>query len=162
MKIFDWIFGKKEQTSSESGPVLKGSYILGKLFKVWPELNPGCVWIADSNYVMPTKEELKKILFRSQINQSGYKSEMNDCDDYALFLHVDVIRQRYEDYKQGKISEDQAYPLAFGQIWYCSPTITVHAINICITCDKGILLIEPQQTKIFKPTEDMVIKFMRI
>ena len=162
MKWPTWFFGKKEQALVDTQIVLKGSRVLGELLKIWPELNPGRLWLADSVYVMPTEKELKEILFRSKVDSYKYTKNIQDCDDYALFLHTDVILYRYENFKKGKIDKDQLYSWAFGQIWYKDSRIGYHAINICITRDKGVLLIEPQNDKIFKPKKDITIRFIRM
>lgn len=163
--MFDFLnklFRKEKQLEADDQAILPGNKILGRLLEIWPELNPGYLWLADKTYIMPAKEGLKKLLFDSQIDRYAYKSELQDCDDYALLLHAYVIHERYKDFKEGKIPENQLYSLAFGQVWYRDKKIGYHAINICITCDKGILLIEPQQDKIWKPKKNMSIDFIRM
>lgn len=162
MKWPSWLFGKKEQDLIDTQIVLQRNRVLGKLLESWPELNPGRIYLADSAYVMPTKEELKEILFRSRVNNKRYIKDIHDCDDYALFLHTDVISKRYEDFINGEIDEGLFYSWAFGQIWYKDSRTRHHAINFCITCNKGVLLIEPQNYKIFKPKKDAIISFIRM
>lgn len=159
--MFSWLFKKKKKPNPIS-VILQGNKLLVKLLDVWPKLNPGRLWLEDVNYIMPTRKELEAILFASKVDSYEYVPEIEDCGDFALLLHADVIRKRYKDYKAGKIHEDQQFPLAFGQIWYQDPIMGSHAINICITCDDGILLIEPQQDKIRKPDKNMTISFIRI
>ena len=141
--------------------VLHGNMILGKLLKIWPRLNPERLWAADAKYIMPTRGELEKAVFESPVSGYEYVPEIEDCDDYALFLQADIIRKRYDDYKAGKIPKGQQYPWAFGQIWYDDPKIGSHAVNICITFDDGVLLIEPQTNKIRKPEKNIKISFIR-
>jgi hypothetical protein len=161
MGWFNWFRKKKPRPIVDNSAVLPGNRLLGKLLKTWPTLNPGRLWKADAKYIMPTKGELEKAIFKSPVPNYEYIPEIEDCDDFALLLQADIIRKRYKDYKAGKIHKEQQYPWTFGQIWYQSPEGT-HAINLCVTCDKGVLLIEPQGGKIRKPNKDMVISFIRI
>jgi len=162
MSFLDWFKRKKiEKPVVDPWEILPGNKLLGKLLEVWPNLNPGRLWKADKTYIMPTKEKLDEALFESKVDSYQYIPEIEDCDDFALLLHADIIRRRYDAYKAGKIPKDRSYPWAFGQIWYQSSR-GPHAINICITCDKGVLLIEPQQDKIWKPDKDMIIFFIRM
>lgn len=157
-----WLFGKKEQKVVDKQVVLKRNMVLGKLLEVFPELNPLCLWPADSAYVMPTEKELKELLSLSTIESYDYVKDIQDCDDYALRLHAYVIEDRYKAFKEGRIVEGLRHSLAFGQIWYKDLRIGYHAVNICITCDKGVLLIEPQNDKIFKPKKNAVVSFIRM
>ena len=160
--MFGFLFEKKKSKPiiGDDQAILPGNKVLSKLLACWPKFNPGRLWEADNSYIMPTRVELEKLLFDSVVDSYGYVSEILDCDDAALLLHADIIKQRYKDYKSGKIPKDQQFPLAFGQIWYQSSR-GLHAVNICITRDEGVLLIEPQTDKIWKPKGDMFIDFVR-
>ena len=159
--MFNW-FRKKEYTYDYDWPILPRNRVLGKLLGVFPEVNPSRVYLADNYYVMPSKAYIEQLLFTSQVDDRRYISEMQDCDDYALLLHAYVIRARYKMFEEDKIKKNKQYPLAFGQIWYKDKKTSLHANNICITHDVGILLIEPQADKIWKPKGDIFIDFIRI
>lgn len=159
--LFSWFRKKKKPIIGDDQAILPSNKMLNKLLLCWPKFNPGRLWKADGNYVMPTRDELTKLLFDSEINFREYVSEIQDCDDFALLLHAYVIKQRYEDYDTGKIPKGRRYPLAFGQIWYQSFQ-GPHAVNICITRDDGVLMIEPQTDRIWKPSKDLIVSFIRI
>jgi len=152
---------KKSQKPKPNTTLLPSNRVLDKLLETWPDLNPGRLWKADAKYVMPTRKNLEKAIFKSPVSGYEYVSEIEDCDDFAILLHADIIRNRYDEYKKGEIPENNQYPWAFGQIWYRS-SIGMHAINLCITCDDSILFIEPQTRKIWKPKKDIFISFIRI
>jgi hypothetical protein len=159
---FNWFRKKKKKKPIvDDSVILPSAKLLKKLLETWPDMNPGRLWPEDRSYVMPTRKELEEFVFKSKVDDYEYVPEIQDCGDFALFLHVDVIRERFKDYKDGKISKDQQYPWAFGQLWHQDSQIGYHAINICITKDEGVLLIEPQTDKIRKATRDMTIYFVR-
>ena len=169
MGWFSWLFKKEEQKPVGNGVILPEYKLRYKLADIWTDLNPGKIYLADLLYVMPSEEEVRKLLFDSQIDSYVHtahtispKSGILDCDDFALLLHAYVIKRRYEDFKKGRIPKDQLYPLAFGQIWYTDPKIGYHAINICITHDKGVLLIEPQNDEVWKADKDTPVRLIRI
>jgi hypothetical protein len=173
MGWFHQLFKKEEQKPVDISVMLPEYKVRLKLIEIWPELNPklnsGRLNVADVLYVMPSEKEVKKMLFDSQIDSYVHTahtispiSGLLDCDDFALLLHAHVVKTRYNDFKAGKIPKSQLYPLAFGQIWYIDPKIGFHAINICITHDKGVLLIEPQNDKIWKAKKGTVVKLVRI
>jgi hypothetical protein len=56
---FNW-HKRKEEPVVDTSVVLSGGKVLSKLLDTWPDLNPGRVWLADTNYVMPTSDELER------------------------------------------------------------------------------------------------------
>ena len=159
MNFFHW-FRKKKPIDTKS-ITLTGNEIFNKLHNMWPSLTHGKIWFEDGKYLLPTRSELEKKLLESVVESYEYVPEIEDCGDFALLLHGDIIRSRYDDYKAGKIPDSQLYPWAFGQIWYQDTVMGPHAINICITSDEGILLVEPQSDEIRKATPNMVVFFIR-
>lgn len=161
MSIFSWF--KKEEKPAPIGSnfLICGKELWDKLFAKWPNLNRHKVWFSDKGYILPTKKELEKAIFESPVSGYQYVPEIEDCDDFALLQHADIIRRRYDDYKAGRIPKNKQYPWAFGQIWYVSPQ-GPHAINVCVSSDKGVLVIEPQNRKIWEPEKDIVISFIKI
>jgi len=136
---------------------IKRLEIFEKLQCLWPKLSPSSVFMADETYVLPSRAEVEKALQDSKIDKYVYTDELWDCDNYALLLHAYVIRKRYEDFRKGKLAKEQCYSLAFGQIW-----TDIHAINIALTYDEDILLIEPQTDEIRKAEKGLNITFIRI
>lgn len=93
--------------------------------------------IRDTEYTVPTLEEVKKLLKETFIEEYQYRANSFDCDDYSLILDAFV---KQEGYKQG-----WSKPWAFGQVYGIFPDYSpeFHARNIVLTVE-GLYLIEPQ------------------
>ena len=161
---FNWFRKKKKK------PVIKDNEfhliareaVFGKFLSYWPKLNPASVHLGDDIYVMPSKEELKRLLHKSRVDEYIYSDGILECNKYALLLFADIVRERYKDFHAGNISKNQLYSLTLGQIWYRDPLIGSHAINLCITHDEGILFAEPQNDKIRKADKKVPVDFINI
>ena len=106
----------------------------------------------DGDYWAPSLKDLEKYIQDSQIYKFQYNLEWMDCDDFALLLHSDIVRRRYQKIVKRKLKKDKWLPISFGQIWGSKfqGQKQMHAINICYTHDNGIMLIEPQTNHIWK------------
>lgn len=143
--------------------------VIRKLHKLWPDLiadyDGGNLWIADSDYWLITEDELKWVVKESPINEYRFVNEGFDCDDFALLFHSHVVEMRYEEILMNNRDAKKWYPWALGQVWGTKfqGKKTTHAINICLTKDEGIMLIEPQTDEIWKadPEQDEVF-FIRM
>ena len=84
---------------------------------------------------------------------------IQDCDDIALQLHAEIKRIRGYQVELQKISQDEWYPWAFGEVFATKwmGRVGNHNGNICV-CVEGIYLIEPQTDKIWEanPRNDEV------
>ena len=160
MSFLNWLRRKKAQPIVNDSVVLTGNEIYNRLFEIC-DVKPKQLWFEDVKYVMPTRDELESTVLESKISTYEYIPEIEDCGDFALLLHAYTIRKRYADYKAGKIPKDQQYPWAFGQIWYIDSINGYHAVNICMTRDVGILLIEPQTGKTRKAEKNITVNFIR-
>ena len=136
---------------------IKRLELFGMLQGFWPKLSVCSVYMADEIYVLPARANVEGILQDSKIDEYIYQHEIFECNNYALLLHAYVIHKRYKDFQEGKLLKEQSYSQAFGQIW-----INMHALNIAITHDEGILLVEPQTDKIKKPNKKLDVTFIRI
>jgi len=121
--------------------------------KLWNYLlrNGGLV-MPDGEYWAPTIKDIQDYIKNSNIYKYKYNLEWMDCDDFALLLHSDIIKQRYEKIINKKLSKEKWLPISFGQIWGSKfkGQKMAHAINICYTSDQGVMLIEPQTNEIWK------------
>lgn len=160
---------KKTNKKEKKVTTLTSTDILFKFIKFWPKLNTNMLHLSDKTYVMPTYNEMLNIILDSDIDNyihtyysNSPESGIFDCDDFSLLLHAEVIKKRYKDLMSGKIPKNRRFPFAFGQIWYADKKIGSHAINICITSDKGIVFIEPQRDKISPAVKDCQISFIRM
>ncbi len=149
---------------------ISGTEIKSMLKDAWPEINSNNIKISDTWYIMPSDNELWKLVMDAGVNSFVHTyhimddcSQMFDCDDFALLLHSFVIKERYNQMVEQKLSKEECLPWAFGQIWCKGPTSDNHALNICITKDKGIELIYPQ-TNVIQPVKRgcSEISFVRI
>lgn len=161
------MMGKTKTVKPHKISLVKRQELFEILTTFWPKLDPHRVYLADRNYVLPPKEDVLRILKESQIDKFvhtagtiGADSGLFDCDDFSLLLQAFIIRKRYEDFQKGKIPKNQLFPLAFGQIWY-QEIMGSHAINICVTRDEGIVLIEPQTDKVWQAEQNITIDFLR-
>ena len=116
--------------------------------------------IADREYWWPAYDKVKSLLWDTYIDRYRYTLEMFDCDDFALVLHAFVVQERYRQIEKRKLSKDEWLPWAFGQVWGTKfqNEVKDHAVNICVTSDKGVTLIEPQNDAIwsFNPANDIL------
>lgn len=125
--------------------------------KLWPQ---SYIAMADERYWKPTRREVEKLVQQGFIKRFLGTSELMDCDDQALILHAFVIQKRYRQVEKGKIKKPQRYPWAFGQAWgdQFQGNKTSHAVNICITRDEKVLLIDLKRNRIWEanPESDRV------
>jgi hypothetical protein len=88
-----------------------------------------------------------------------------DCDDFAQILHSFIVQERYREMMHRGSNKKEWLPWAFGQCWgqKFQGKDGGHAINLCVTRDSGIMLIEPQNDALWeaKKGEDFVF-FIRI
>lgn len=107
--------------------------------------------IADRKYKKPTRTEVEKLLRETYFEDYEWTKEVFDCDDFAVILNAFVKQNRYK--------EGAKLPWAFGEAWVKGGE---HAVNIVITSDNKILLIEPQADKIWEASEKDEIVFIKI
>jgi hypothetical protein len=127
--------------------------LIDELKKHWGKLTEkNDIMVADKYYWAPSYDSLQDLVWRTYIDRYKYIKDAYDCDDFALSLHAFVVQTRYEEIYKRKVPKEEWYPWAFGQIWgYKFRGVKgMHAINICLTSDRGLVLIEPQEDKIWR------------
>ena len=132
--------------------VIINSTDLGVKFReLWPNLKIyDSIRLADEDYYNPTKKRLKQVIAEAKkiINKIGndYIPEIYDCDDFALLLNAIVKAIWVRFAKENKVPKEYWRALSFGEVWGTKfrDKKMAHAINVCLTRDKGIVLIEPQ------------------
>lgn len=111
--------------------------------------------LADNTYAAPTRDWLtgdfygwfQAVLFAFSCTR--YKPESEDCDDFAdLFSTFARICHR-------RTSPDCGAALPVGILWYQSP-MGYHAVNIALTSDHGLVVIEPQNGNVLTLTPEQV------
>ena len=140
--------------------MLRSAFLLyDDLKSLWPE---AFIVLVDRLYELPWWKDVEILLVDSFINKYTYATEVFDCDDYALVLHAFIVQERYRKMSEGK---PKNRPWAFGQalVSQLDGKEAHHAINICWTADKGLLLVEPQTdwARVADPERDM-LHFIRM
>jgi hypothetical protein len=114
-----------------------------ELRKELKEAFPGCfVPPIDRAYYCPTRYELWDGLISSYMEDYQFTAEIMDCDDFALVLKAWFTQEQYK--------HKWAQPWAFGVSTGINAT-GGHAINVARTSDDGIVLVEPQNDKVWTP-----------
>ena len=122
--------------------VVNSEYIRKELSYIWP----ACfLFIGDVQYELPKRSEVWNLVVGSFIDKYKYKLEVFDCDDFGAILRAYVKQDRYV--------RNASYPWPFGEI--IGPEFRgiegYHEVNVCITEDDGVILVEPQNDKIWRP-----------
>lgn len=115
--------------------------IRNSLIRLWPSLNQ--IWLRDPAYFTPTHEELLLLLDQTITKDRPLVTHIADCDDFALQLHAEVSRLRYDYIREHLPPKEQRLPWPFGEasgLRFRGRDIN-HTINICLTTD-GIYLID--------------------
>ena len=84
------------------------------------------LYLSDRSFLLCKKQDIKDFLAYDKTNRIEYVAEAFDCDDFAYSL-------------MGQISIPGWSDLAFGLVW-----TNLHALNICVTEERKVLFIEPQ------------------
>jgi hypothetical protein len=98
------------------------------------------VRLGDENYYLPTKEEVKQVLNTSTLDasQRQWVAERYDCDDFSYVLKGAFSTAAY-------LANDIIHGFAVGIIWANFNHLNgFHAINLVVTDDEVVHLIEPQ------------------
>jgi hypothetical protein len=121
--------------------------IIAMLREDWPEIQIN--WLADARFVLPSIEEVEKLLPLSKVRNLRFDGELADCDDYALELHAWV--KRYRRGLSDSLPPGERYHWAFGEVLgTCFRGVEqIHSINICVA-EEGIFFIEPQTYEVWK------------
>ena len=127
--------------------------IEAELKRLWPNIT---VMGSDRNYWCPKQEEVKSLLWDTYIERYKYTVEIFDCDDFALLIHAFVAQERYRKMQDEKFSKEEWLPWAFGEAWgnKFDGQAYNHAVNICLTRDKGVIFVDPQNDQIWNGDPD--------
>lgn len=95
----------------------------------------------DSQYALPSNQEIVSIVSQCQIQHFGSRGEVFDCDDYAHWLKGSIALLNVTD----RIFEA---PIAFGVVWGLFDWMwngqELHVVNWVLTEDKNLIWVEPQ------------------
>lgn len=123
----------------------------------WPELDQDNVYLPDTKFILISPKELEEIIEDNPLSKYKYIDQAFDCDDYCLLLQAHVIIKRYTKI----VFEDRTqFPWAFGQMWFKAKD-SYHTLNICITSDNEIRVIEAQLNIFSLLRKDIEVTFIR-
>ena len=113
--------------------------------------------LADEEYYCPPLSDIRKLVKQNKIDRLTYSAEKFDCDDFAVSLKSIFIKHAYKN-------KERRYPHCLGIIMGGKLLGNIpHAINIVISNQLKVYLIEPQEDKIFRPRKsDREIYFIYI
>jgi len=113
--------------------------------------NVGSTYMADSTYYSASLDDIREVLNKTKIDCLPYIAEDADCDDFAFALmgafHADPYKPEWEK------TVKQAIFIAWVW-WKQGEQMFAHALNLAVTGDKQVYLIEPQNDKIFTVPEN--------
>ena len=120
----------------------------------WPRLKRN-TWLFDMHYWLPTREEIEKFLDESRVDRMKYISEISDCDDRALQLYSEAKRVRsiMAEYQEIPREEWFSWPLGRAMGMEFRGMRMPHSVNFVRTRDSGLLMIEPEDDRIWEPKE---------
>ena len=115
---------------------------------VWPDQWKRLIrhtYIFDRFYWLPTRKEVEEFLKVSKVDKMQFFDEIADCDDFALLTHADAKKVRIILYPN--IPREEWAPWAFGETAGSKfrGMKMKHMVNICITRDEGVLLLDTSQ-----------------
>jgi len=114
------------------------------------------IYFGDKHYIVRSYHYYWKIVLDSFIDRYKRKFTVFDCEDYSLILHAFVRQLQY--YKNEEL------PLAFGEVWLkeSNGRSRSHALNIAVTDEGEVILIEPQSNKVRSLNDKDVVYFIRM
>ena len=122
--------------------MLSSDEIRAKLKHYWPNLGGwfkcNRIWLKNQWYETPTLSQLNKALNACRINLP-YTQNLNECDNFALFLHAKAKEYQVKNYPQSK------YTWAFGDFVAKRRGLlgdTIHSACFCFS-ENGFYIVEP-------------------
>jgi hypothetical protein len=101
------------------------------------------VRMGDVQYYLPTLNEVQQLLTESSLDRRKWLEERFDCDDFSYVLKGEFSIHAYD-------SGDISYGFSDGIIWGNFSWVQgYHAVNLVVTNDQVLRLIEPQTDAIY-------------
>jgi hypothetical protein len=124
----------------------KSETTMSKIYVMQAFKNVDDLKLTDTRYKLVDINQLKIFLSRNTVNSRKYVSDSNDCDDFALILLGDVTRWDSD--------------LAFGIAFVVKEDGDYHALNVLISTQKKVYLVEPQTDEVFLVPDNWDIRFV--
>jgi len=101
------------------------------------------VRMGDAQFYLPTLSEVQQLLSASALDRRTWLAERFDCDDFSYVLKGEFSIHAYD-------AGDISYGFSTGIIWGNFSWVDgFHAVNLVVTNDQVLRLIEPQSDAIF-------------
>lgn len=104
-----------------------------------PFLTINKLYMTDRSYKLVDIEHLRRYLRDNPVSERKYVPEKYDCDDFSYVLQGDITRWDSD--------------LAVGIVHGKKVGSYYHAWNICVSTEREVWFIEPQNDKVWKPTD---------
>jgi hypothetical protein len=98
----------------------------------------------DDMYRCPSQSEVQSVINSYRTQNFRYISEVFDCDDFALLLKSEFVKNSYQN-------GSRKFPSAAGILWGSKLVEGSHAINFYISPEKETYFIEPQNGEVYMP-----------
>jgi hypothetical protein len=99
--------------------------------------------MGDAQYYLPTLAEVQQLLTASSLDRRTWMAERFDCDDFSYVLKGEFSIHAYD-------AGDISYGFSAGIIWGNFNWVDgFHAVNLVVTNDQILRLIEPQSDTIY-------------
>ena len=134
---------------------LKAVDIKKELIEECPLLRKENIWLTDDEYIIPSLDEVNKIIKKLSVSKIPYKNRKVECEEYALFLMADI--RRYHIFNT-ELDENWAFGITTGYFDSFFSGRIVHDNNICLTIE-GLKIIDPQIDTIFDFNENIFNPF---
>jgi len=142
--------GKTSPSSVHSFPVANGAVATATRVQeiittaLGAKIPPAALMrMGDAHYYLPTLSEVQQLLKASALDRRTWLSERFDCDDFSHVLKGEFSIHAYD-------AGDISYGFSAGIIWgNFSWAQGYHAVNLIVTDDQVLRLIEPQNDTIY-------------
>lgn len=108
------------------------------------------VWLDDNVYFLPQKKTIESLLWWDGTNAYPYGGEGRDCDNFAKILQGRAL----EACMLNDCARGIAFGIVSGQFVMKGKLSEEHQMNLCVTADRKVWLIEPQSDAWFRPHPD--------
>lgn len=150
--------GRALASRPDKNSVDSGSAEVRKLIGQQTGIKPNRVWTDDRKYFLPQKKTVESLLWWDGTDKYQYGREGRDCDVFANILLGRVEEAcMLNDCKRG-----MAFGTAYGDFIFGGKQTGPHAVNICVTADRAVWLIEPQSDQWYRPHQDNTYQMIHL
>jgi len=133
------------KTSDEIRTILIGTF---------PELSHERIWLTDSQFLLPTPDELLEAVIANSVKDLPFRPITQECEEFALYLAAGIRRWHAAKEPEANMALGECAGHLKGLMG-----ITNHNANLCITT-VGVVWIEPQSDLIHEANPDKYSVYM--